>query len=126
MLGLVHRIAQGKFDPLPAGYSLEFGNLLEKLLLKNDEERPTTRNVLDMPFIEKYIKDFLQSKEKEVMRSIERKAEMVANTQSSTGAKEQPMLTPKERLKLKKQEEANKKFQELSLAAKGAVQRFAE
>jgi len=93
------------------------------MLLKNDKDRPTTRNILDLPLIEKYMKDFLQKREK-VVQGMD--GEATARIQRKAELKEQATLTPKEKLQKKKQEEAEKKFKELSLAAKGAGQRLVE
>lgn len=124
----MHKIVQEEFQPVPEWLSQEFKNLLVTMLLKADEDRPTTRNILDMPLIEKYMKDFLQQKEKTVQGAddFESRAEATAKLQRAAKSQEQPMLTPKQKLQLKKQREVEKKFKELSLAAKDAGQIRAE
>lgn len=41
LLGLVYKIVQDKYDPIPAHYSSDLQNLISMLLNKNASERPT-------------------------------------------------------------------------------------
>ena len=131
LLGLVHKIASEKFPPIPEQYSSELNELITKMLQKESEHRPTTSNILDMPLIEKYMKKFIQSKEL-IMKDLNKSK--INNDQKSNFKQadiskkseiEEPVLTPKQRLIKKKEEEAKRKFEEMVIAAKEAGKKLA-
>jgi NIMA (never in mitosis gene a)-related kinase len=41
LLGLVYKIVQDKYEPIPSSYSKELNNLINALLNKNASERPS-------------------------------------------------------------------------------------
>ena len=46
LLGLVYKIVQDKYDPIPSYYSKELQDLINMLLNKNAGERPSVAQVL--------------------------------------------------------------------------------
>lgn len=127
LLGLVHKIVQEDPDPIPEWYSQEFKNLVITMLLKNSEDRPTTSNILDMSITKRYMEEFLLSKQLIIkdLSKFEARAEATAHAHKPElpiKAKEEVLLTPKQKLAKKKEEEARKKFEMLSVAAKNAGQ----
>ena len=134
LLSLVYKIVKEQYEALPEEYSQELQNLIVASLLKDDEARPTTSNILDMGFVEKYMKDFIQTKVTALKktRPFDRQATATAHIQQASmpvkkvEAEETKKLTAKEKLMLRKEEEARKKFDEMTIAAKGAYQQMAE
>lgn len=117
-------------------YSQELRNLIVATLLKEDKDRPTTANILDMPFVEKYMAEFIKSKGTALthIRAFEKQATATAQLSlpaghPAKGAAEETKaraLTAKQKLQLKKEEETRKKIDEMKIAAKGAYQQMAE
>ncbi len=126
-----------EYDAIPHIYSQELRNLIITMLLKDDKERPTTSNILDMPFVEKYMTDFITTRGVALksLRAFERQATATAKLHAADPAhrislpeerKTVKPLTAKERLQQRKEEESRKKFEAMTLAAKGAYQQMAE
>eukprot|EP00826_Nyctotherus_ovalis_P013140 TRINITY_DN13511_c0_g2_i4.p1 TRINITY_DN13511_c0_g2~~TRINITY_DN13511_c0_g2_i4.p1 ORF type:complete len:303 (-),score=67.77 TRINITY_DN13511_c0_g2_i4:43-951(-) len=63
LLSLVYSIITEPYKEVPDRYSQEFKDLIASMLLKDDVKRPSTSNILDLPYIEKYMKDFIKEKE---------------------------------------------------------------
>ena len=108
------------------------------MLLKDDQERPTTSNIMDLPFFEKYVTEFVKTNGNASRRDpgFERQATATAQLQlgempiahkkpEKEEIKKKP-LTVKERLKLKKEEEVNKRTNEINEATKAAHALMAE
>jgi hypothetical protein len=106
---------QEEYDAIPPMYSQELRNLVVTMLLKDDKARPTTGNILDMPFVEKYMKEFISArgasvKRKTVGEFAERAEATAAMHQmpkivKKTGQeekKDKKPLTAKEKLQLRK------------------------
>ena len=55
LLGLVFKIVQGKFPPIPERYSPALRALVDALLHKDPSRRPTTAEVLSMPILAPYV-----------------------------------------------------------------------
>lgn len=51
LLGLVYKIVQDKYEPIPSHYSKELQNLIHSLLNKNAAERPSVAQILQMPIV---------------------------------------------------------------------------
>lgn len=51
LLGLVFKIVSDNFEPIPNTYSKDLQILLERLLEKDPERRPSVREILKMPLI---------------------------------------------------------------------------
>lgn len=152
-MSLAFKIVQDPPDPIPDRYSDDLKNLVESILTKDDKARPTTGNILDLPFLQKYMRDFLEEREKASKKAImEDLASATAKMQMSLpaipskkevkkaakrdprketakkrpGSRQNPGLTAKQRLDLKKEEEYKKNFELMSSAAKNAGQAKAE
>jgi NIMA (never in mitosis gene a)-related kinase len=61
LLGLVYKIVQDKYDPIPACYSKELQNLISALLNKNAQERPSVSQILQMPIVRQKMIEFVNS-----------------------------------------------------------------
>eukprot|EP00316_Scyphosphaera_apsteinii_P020436 CAMPEP_0119341980 /NCGR_PEP_ID=MMETSP1333-20130426/103742_1 /TAXON_ID=418940 /ORGANISM="Scyphosphaera apsteinii, Strain RCC1455" /LENGTH=365 /DNA_ID=CAMNT_0007354093 /DNA_START=45 /DNA_END=1138 /DNA_ORIENTATION=+ len=59
LLGLVYKIVQQKYPPLPDEYSKELKQLVDLMLEKEPERRPSLNRVLQFPFINNYLKQQL-------------------------------------------------------------------
>jgi len=51
LLGLVYKIVQDKYEPIPDHYSKDLQNLIQSLLNKNAQERPSVAQILQMPVV---------------------------------------------------------------------------
>lgn len=60
---LAQRIIKGQFEKLPAKYSANLTQLLQCMLQKDPNRRPTINQILKMPLIEKRISLFLDDKD---------------------------------------------------------------
>lgn len=56
---LMYKVIQGKIPPIPLQYSNELVQLVQKMMERNAEERPTVHQILRMVFIRKHIVMFL-------------------------------------------------------------------
>jgi NIMA (never in mitosis gene a)-related kinase 1/4/5 len=61
LLGLVYKIVQDKYDPIPAHYSQDLQNLIHSLLNKNASERPSVAQILQMPIVRQKMIDFVNT-----------------------------------------------------------------
>lgn len=61
LLGLVYKIVQDKYDPIPAHYSQELQNLISMLLNKTASERPSVAQILQMPIVRQKMLEFVSS-----------------------------------------------------------------
>ena len=57
--GLMYKVIQGEIPPIPSQYSNELVQLVQKMMERNAEERPTVHQILRMAFIRKHIMMFL-------------------------------------------------------------------
>ena len=60
LLGLVYKIVQDKYDPIPSQYSPELQSLINSLLNKNSAERPSVAQILQMPIVRAKMIDFVK------------------------------------------------------------------
>jgi len=67
LLGLVFKIVQDKQEPIPNHYSKEMNSLVHTLLDKNANERPQVIDILRLPYVQKYMKSFVESQGKETL-----------------------------------------------------------
>ncbi|KAK2946349.1 putative G2-specific protein kinase fin1 [Blattamonas nauphoetae] len=59
---LVQRIARGFYKPIPTPpYSKNLSTLVDKMLKQNPADRPTTDQILDLPFIREQLKSFIKT-----------------------------------------------------------------
>ena len=75
LLGLVWRIVQESYPPIPSHYSVDLAELLSAMLAKDPQARPTVDQMLDL----KFIKRMLRAQIKERLRAREA---VVAPTQA--------------------------------------------
>lgn len=59
LLGLVYKIVQDKYDPIPSIYSKDLQNLINLLLNKNATERPSVAQILQMPIVRSKMQEFV-------------------------------------------------------------------
>jgi NIMA (never in mitosis gene a)-related kinase len=51
LLGLVYKIVQDNYDPIPERYSSDLKNLIKMLLQKDSKNRPSVADLIQMPLI---------------------------------------------------------------------------
>lgn len=56
---LMYKVIQGKIPPIPLQYSSELVELVQHMMARNADERPSVHQILRMTFIRKHIKMFL-------------------------------------------------------------------
>jgi serine/threonine protein kinase len=61
LLGLVYKIVQDKYDPIPDCYSPDLQHLISALLNKNASERPNVAEILQMPVVRERMREFVNS-----------------------------------------------------------------
>ncbi len=61
LLGLVYKIVQDKYEPIPSCYSADLQNLISAMLNKNAQERPSVADILQMPIIRTKMLEFVKS-----------------------------------------------------------------
>lgn len=59
LLGLVYKIVQDKYEPIPSCYSTELQALISAMLNKNAQERPSVDQILQMPIVRQKMIDFV-------------------------------------------------------------------
>ncbi|CAK9099494.1 unnamed protein product [Durusdinium trenchii] len=55
LLGLVYKIVSDHYDPIPSFYSAELNNLINQLLMKNAESRPSINELFANPYVKAYL-----------------------------------------------------------------------
>lgn len=61
MNSLVYRIIEGKLPPMPKDYSIQLKELIQTMLSKKPEDRPSVRSILRQPYIKHQIAIFLEA-----------------------------------------------------------------
>ncbi len=61
LLGLVYKIVQEKPGPLSEEYSPEFQKIVNLLLQKDIEKRPTVSQLLQLPYVRSKMEEFIKS-----------------------------------------------------------------
>jgi NIMA (never in mitosis gene a)-related kinase len=51
LLGLVYKIVQDHYEPIPSRYSENLNNLVKSMLIKDDHERPSVLTILQNDFV---------------------------------------------------------------------------
>ena len=59
LLGLVYKIVKGNYDAIPDEYSDDLRNLVDKILNKDESQRPTVQEILLSPFLKSKMEDFI-------------------------------------------------------------------
>ncbi len=126
LLGLVYKIVQDKYEPIPACYSIDLQELIHKLLNKDPQSRPTVAQVLQLPIVRKKMEEFVLTGGKTIGAG---KGLYVKNTPTvipQAQMEDWSKLTAKEKMKRRKQLEADKRRDQLAEAAKNASFNYAK
>ncbi|KAK6189863.1 hypothetical protein SNE40_001839 [Patella caerulea] len=63
LLGLFFKIIKAEFEPIPSMYNTDLHSLVNSLLQKSPEERPSASAILNLPFIKEHLAGFIEEKE---------------------------------------------------------------
>ncbi|NXI39451.1 NEK4 kinase, partial [Galbula dea] len=69
MNSLVYRIIEGKLPPMPKDYSPQLVEIIQSMLSKKPEERPSVKSILRQPYIKQQISLFLEATKAKAARS---------------------------------------------------------
>ncbi|NXN94713.1 NEK4 kinase, partial [Rhinopomastus cyanomelas] len=69
MNSLVYRIIEGKLPPMPKDYSPQLAEIIQTMLSKKPEERPSVKSILRQPYIKQQISLFLEATKVKAARS---------------------------------------------------------
>lgn len=62
LLGIVFKIVSGRADPIPARYSMQLKDLIQRMLLKDVSSRPSTGQVLNDPYVQNFMSSFVETR----------------------------------------------------------------
>jgi hypothetical protein len=143
LLGLVYKIVQDKHAPIPDCYSEDLKSIVELLLVKDSTKRPLVKDLLMTPFVKQKMEEFISNggfignqtlhkrkvKDKRPIEMPDRpKAEesKMHKSKSYQDPEQEDLskLTPKERMILKKQREADAKANQLKDYTKTAIKNY--
>jgi len=110
------KIVKTPHNPIPKRYSKELRDLVDDMLSKDPAKRPTTRSILDMPFIEKYMAEFIIEVERR------KKTEYIAPALQEQ-FKPRP-LTAKEAMQKRKEEKVKQDIERMNVAVRQASQNY--
>ncbi|KAJ6667684.1 hypothetical protein lerEdw1_016005 [Lerista edwardsae] len=83
MNSLVYRIIEGKLPPMPKDYSVQLKELIQTMLSKKPEERPSVRSILRQPYIKHQIALFLEATKARTSKNHKKMSDV--KSQSSSG-----------------------------------------
>ncbi|NXC35666.1 NEK4 kinase, partial [Campylorhamphus procurvoides] len=69
MNSLVYRIIEGKLPPMPKDYSPQLVEIIQTMLSKKPEERPSVKSILRQPYIKQQISVFLEATKAKAARN---------------------------------------------------------
>ncbi|NWT89582.1 NEK4 kinase, partial [Lanius ludovicianus] len=69
MNSLAYRIIEGKLPPMPKDYSPQLVEIIQTMLSKKPEERPSVKNILRQPYIKQQISLFLEATKAKAARN---------------------------------------------------------
>ncbi|NXA05172.1 NEK4 kinase, partial [Sapayoa aenigma] len=69
MNSLVYRIIEGKLPPMPKDYSPQLVEIIQTMLSKKPEERPSVKSILRQPYIKQQISLFLEATKAKAARN---------------------------------------------------------
>ncbi|NXS80117.1 NEK4 kinase, partial [Erpornis zantholeuca] len=69
MNSLAYRIIEGKLPPMPKDYSPQLVEIIQTMLSKKPEERPSVKSILRQPFIKQQISLFLEATKAKAARN---------------------------------------------------------
>lgn len=142
LLGLVYKIVQDKYEPIPDHYSDDLKEIINALLVKDYEKRPLVSDLLMTPFVNKKMNEFIENGgyigdkklhvrkfkspvKKQITKDIEDEEFKIEKSKSLPQEDtEAETMTPKERMKLKKQRIAEEKAKELTNHAREAIDNY--
>ena len=103
LLGLVYKIVQDKYEPIPDRYSPELQELIKKMLQKDSKDRPSIQDIIQMPLIRQKMQEFMQSGGATI--GADKKQIFKKNRPKTVVLEEDPTvnMTPKEKMKFKKE-----------------------
>jgi len=121
LLGLVFKIVQDKQGPIPDRYSPEMQNLVTRLLVKDEKKRPQVLEILQMPFVQSHMMQFVNNRGRMSMDF-----HLTAPKSNQPAAvnklkqKDESELTHADRMKLRKEQRNLAEFEALKIAAANA------
>jgi len=59
LLGLVYKIVKGTYDSIPSVYSDDMREVVDKILSKDESQRPTVQEILLMPYLKAKMEEFI-------------------------------------------------------------------
>lgn len=62
LLGIVFKIVSGRADPIPARYSMQLKDLIQRMLLKDVNSRPNAGQVLNDPYVQSFMSSFVETR----------------------------------------------------------------
>ncbi|XP_042679225.1 serine/threonine-protein kinase Nek4 isoform X1 [Centrocercus urophasianus] len=83
MNSLVYRIIEGKLPPMPKDYSPQLVEIIQTMLSKKPEQRPTVRSILRQPYIKHQISLFLEATKMKAAKSPKKMADSKLKDASS-------------------------------------------
>mmetsp|Transcript_46256 Transcript_46256/g.107561 ORF Transcript_46256/g.107561 Transcript_46256/m.107561 type:complete len:828 (-) Transcript_46256:130-2613(-) len=86
LLGLVYKIVSETYDPIPAQYSKELRALMDRVLDKSENTRPSGKDLLSDPYVKKFAsRTLLQSSNPKLAGSTEQTQAQSRQQQQSAG-----------------------------------------
>ncbi|XP_071852693.1 serine/threonine-protein kinase Nek4-like [Apostichopus japonicus] len=63
LMGLIYKIVKGNHADIPSIYSQDFQQLIDSMLYKDPEKRPSSSAILNLPFVSMHLNNFIVEKE---------------------------------------------------------------
>lgn len=127
LLSLVYQIVRGNFPPIPTDhFSKGLSDLVNSLLVRDANQRPSLGQVFKAPYVVQHTARFQSEQQTAQQRTLNRQSESVARRNKlldgsdiSRGPEPQDgnVLTPKQRIERKKDEERRRRELELKVAS---------
>mmetsp|Transcript_22014 Transcript_22014/g.61099 ORF Transcript_22014/g.61099 Transcript_22014/m.61099 type:complete len:773 (+) Transcript_22014:275-2593(+) len=139
LLSLVYQIVKGNFPPIPQDkFSADLSRLVQALLHTDTQARPTLKIVFDMPYVEQHKQRFMKRQQQKLSQSrradhhkARNRINEAQNFVEATGdntmggstshalsqQQEERALTPAQRARLRKQQQADQRAMELKVAS---------
>ncbi|XP_066290148.1 serine/threonine-protein kinase Nek11-like [Branchiostoma lanceolatum] len=129
LMGVMYKIVEGKMPSLPDTYPKELNDILARILTKDPTKRPSAADLLTTPYLHKKIEALkIKMSDMQITVSVnkmEAQAEANAIKQAllekhklADMRREQEMhLTPRERMRIRKQQKAEEEARRLKVAA---------
>ncbi|CAD8090683.1 unnamed protein product [Paramecium sonneborni] len=139
LLGLVNRIVKEQASAIPSHYSKELADLINKLLIKNADQRPHTSEIFNFPLIRNTMQQFVAIQGKvqyqapikrtnthnQIGKMIKQEETTLVNSNTiydntidTVQSIDFSQLTPQQRLQMKKEEKIQREQRELAQATK--------